>query len=63
MIGLNKGKEKEKHIISKCCNKDKPRSLTEVTRRFTERVVLYLFSNFGSSIVNINISIIILFSY
>ena len=42
MIGLNKGKEKEKHIISKCYNKDKPRSLTKV-KLVTERVVLYLF--------------------
>ena len=63
IIGLKKGKEKEKHIISKCYNKDKPRSLIKVTTSFTERVVLYLFSNFGSRIVNMNISIIIVFSY
>ena len=62
-MGLKKGKEKEKYIISKYYNKDKPLSRIKLTTSFTERVVLYLFSNFGSRIVNRNISIIIVLSY
>ena len=63
IIGLKKGKEKEKYI-SKCYNKDKPHSRIKLMTSFTERVVLYLFSNFGSRIVvNMNFSIIIVLGY
>ena len=46
ILGLKKRKEKEKYIISKCYNKDKPCSLIKLLTSFTERVVLCLFFQF-----------------
>ena len=43
ILGLKKRKEKEKYIISKCYNKDKPCSLIKLLTSFTERVVMSFF--------------------